>query len=298
MNNLVITGTIGLDDIKTPFGKARAVLGGSGTYASFAAAFFLRPALLAVVGQDFPAKYLQILEEKADSQGLVQKGKNFRWSGEYLYDMNEAKTLKTSLNALKNYRPILPPKYRQARYLFLAATDPLHQLSIHRQAKSRPFTVLDTRAIWIEDARKNLLKIIKQVNLFVLNDAEARLLCQTPNLIKAGRSLLDLGPEYVVIKKGEHGALLFSYHGIFSAPAYPLEEVKDPTGAGDSFAGGLIGYLAKKGKTDEKTVRQGIIFGSAIASFCAEDFGTEKLKKINLKDIKERYEVFRQIRKF
>lgn len=299
MADLVIIGSIGLDDIKTPFGKVSSVLGGSIVYASLAASYFSKPGIVGIVGRDMPKNYLKILERKEiDLTGLSFGRKTFRWSGFYEYDMNEAKTLKTQLNSFAHFKPILPTEYLNARYILLGNIDPELQLKVLNQAINNPFVLIDSMNFWIEHKKEALLKVIKKSDLVLLNDGEARQLFETPNLVKAAKKLLDLGPAYVVIKKGEHGALLFSQDNHFSAPGYPLEEVKDPTGAGDSFAGGLIGYLSKSDKIEELTIRKGIIYGSAIASFCAEGLGIENLKNIKLKDIEERYEIFRKIREF
>jgi len=297
MINLVIVGSIGLDDIKTPFGKISSTLGGSAVYSALSASFFEKPGVVGIVGRDMPQEELKALKN-IDLSGISKGEKTFRWEGKYEYDMNEAKTLKTELNCLSNFNPRLPNSYKNAKYLLLANIDPDSQIKALNQLKNEPFVILDSMNFWIKNKKEKLVSAIKKSDLVLLNDGEARQLFNTPNLIKAGRKLLELGPQYAVIKKGEHGALLFSYDSFFSAPGYPLEELKDPTGAGDSFAGGLIGYLAKHNKTDEKTIRQGIIFGSAIASFCAEALSTKALLKIKISDIKERYEVFQKIREF
>ena len=297
--NLVILGVIGLDDIKTPFGEVTGALGGCAVYAACAASYFAKVGIVSVAGKDLPPKYLELLEDrKIDLAGLVQTGKNFRWSGRYEYDMNVATTLKTELNSLTKFSPKLPKQYQDAGYLMLGNADPDLQLETIRQMKKKPFIVTDSMNYWISSKKESLLKVLGKSNLVVINEGEARQLMNTPNLIKAGRMLLDLGPEYVVIKKGEHGALLFSANGFFSAPGYPLEIVKDPTGAGDSFAGGMIGYLAKTGDTSEQNVRKAIIYGSCIASACAEDFSLNYLKKFDKKEIDKRYSVFEEIRQF
>jgi len=299
MNDLVICGTIGLDDIETPFGKVKSALGGSGTYASLAASFFTKPGLVSIIGKDFPDEHLQTFKsKKINLDGVATGKKTFRWSGFYEFDMNEAKTLKTEINSLANFKPILPSHYKAAKFLFLANIDPKMQLSIISQASKKSFILIDTMNYWIENKKAQLLKVIKRADIVLLNDAEARELFKTPSLLTAAKKTLHLGAKYVIIKKGEHGALLFSQQSHFSAPGYPCENLKDPTGAGDSFAGGLIGYLSKKNKTDEPAIRKGVIFGSAIASFCAEDFGTLYREKMSLNHIKERYNAFKEIRKF
>lgn len=296
---LVIAGTIGLDDIETPFGRVESVLGGSGAYASIAASFFAKPGLVSIAGKDLPKQHISfLLSRQIDLKGVEYTGKNFKWSGSYAFDMNEAKTLKTELNSLLDFNPVLPENYKNAQYLFLANLDPILQLEILTQMTSHPFVVVDTMNYWIESKREELLNVFKKANLVVINEGEARQLFETSNLIKAGKLIMELGPEYAVIKKGEHGALLFSYNSFFATPGYPLEEVKDPTGAGDSFAGGLIGYLAKTKDTSESNIRKAVVYGSAIASCCAEEFSLNYTKNIKLKEIKERFDVFKQIRKF
>lgn len=304
--DLVIVGTIGLDDVKTPFGKVRGVLGGAGVYASAAASYFSKPGLISIKGKDLPDEKLAICG--ADLKGVKSDGKTFRWSGSYEFDMNEAKTLKTELNSLAGFEPKVPAEYQEAKFLLLGNIDPNIQLKIINQMKShpssakatdgRPFIMLDTMNYWIDNQKEKLLEVIKKSDFIVMNEGEARQLTGHTNLVKAGRELIALGPKYVAIKKGEHGALLSSDGYFFSAPSYPLEELVDPTGAGDSFAGGTIGYLAKTGDLSEPNIRKAIIYGSAVASFCAESFSLDYKKKISLKDIEERYEIFRKIRAF
>lgn len=297
--NLVIAGTIGLDDIETPFGKVERTLGGSGTFAATAASYFADPALVSIAGLDFPDQYSKLLKSRnIDLSGVEKQGETFAWSGFYEFDMNEAQTKETKLNSLASFDPKLPDSYKDASFLFLANIDPTVQLSILKQMRGKPFVVADTMNYWISSKKAELLEVIKKVNLIVLNEGEARQLFNEPNLIKAGKKLLELGPEYAVIKKGEHGALLFSFERYFSAPGYPLEELKDPTGCGDSFAGGMIGYLAKTGDTTFDNIKKAVVYGSAVASCCAEDFSINYTKNIKLKDIEERYDVFKQIREF
>jgi ribokinase len=299
MLDLVIVGSIGLDDVQTPFGKVEGALGGSAAYAAASASFFAKPGIVSIIGQDLPKKYLSLLEKRGvDLSGLSKSKRNFRWSGSYEFDMSEAKTLKTELNSLENFKPDLPEHFRDCRFLFLANINPELQFLTIKQMRINPFVALDTMNFWINTKKKELLKVIKKVDLVVINEGEARQLFDTPNLITAGRALNKLGPKYAVIKKGEHGALLFSEGAFFSASGYPLETIKDPTGAGDTFAGGLIGYLAKNKKIDEISVRRAVVYGSAVASFCAEDFSLNYLKKINIKHLKERYNAFQEIRRF
>jgi len=278
MVELVVVGTIGLDDIETPFGKVESVLGGSGVYASKASSFFTKTGLVSIVGKDMPEKGLAVINE-VDLSGVEQSEKTFRWSGYYEFDMNEAKTKKTELNSLTEFKPKLPDNFKKAKYLFLGNIDPALQIEVLDQMENSPFILLDTMNYWIDTKKEDLLKVIERVDVLVINEGEARQLFGTPNLIKAGKMILESGPKFGIIKKGEHGALLFSKEGFFSAPGYPLEVVKDPTGAGDSFAGGLIGYLAKTGDNSEKNMRKAIVYGSTIASFCAENFSLKYCDK-------------------
>jgi ribokinase len=297
--SLVIIGTIGLDDLETPFGKRMGVLGGSGSYSAIAASLFTNPGLISVMGQDFPKEFLKTYQNKSiDLVGVTIAEKTFRWYGSYEFDMNSAKTLKTELNSLAEFRPKVPDSYQNAKYLFLANIDPCLQLEVILHMKNRPFVLLDTMNYWISTNKDELLTVISKVNALVLNDAEARQFTGLPNLISAGRELLNLGPEYVIIKKGEHGSLMFSEGVYFSAPSYPLEDLVDPTGAGDSFSGALMGYLSQQKTVDQATMRKAIIYGSVVASYCAEGFSVERLQNITHKDVTERYEILQKIREF
>lgn len=296
--DLVVCGSIGLDDIKTPFGSVKSVPGGSAIYASLAASCFAGPAIVSVVGKDFSRSYLNRLKKKGiDLEGLSTAQKTFRWKGYYEFDMNEAKTLKTELNSLARYNPTVPESYKDVKFLFLSNIDPEVQIKVAQKCQ-KAFVVLDTMNFWIQSAKLKLTQAIKMADLVVLNDAEARQYTKEVNLVKAAKKILKMGPKYVVIKKGEHGALLFSDGKHFSAPGYPLETAKDPTGAGDSFAGALTGYLASRGKTDEKTMRKAVIYASAVASYTTEDFSINKLITLNKNKIEERYGIFQEIRRF
>ncbi|MFH1432236.1 MAG: PfkB family carbohydrate kinase [archaeon] len=300
MVDLVVVGSIALDSVKTPFGDVKDILGGAATYSSVAASIFCRPGLVGVVGEDFPREHIDFLNKRnIATDGLeVVPGKTFRWSGYYEFDMNQAHTTDTQLNVFSSFRPKIPPKYLEAKYLFLANIDPVLQLDVFLQLKNAKFVALDTMNFWISTKRDELMKIIGKVNLLLINDAEARQLMNTPNLVRAARMLLKVGPDAVIIKKGEHGALLFTDGMCFSAPAYPLEDLKDPTGAGDSFAGGIMGYLASTDDVSVENMRKAIIFGSSIASFNAEDFSLNKLKKITRDDILKRYKEFERLVEF
>ncbi len=297
--NLVIVGTMALDSVKTPFGETADALGGSATYAALAASYFVQPGVVSIIGQDFADDHISFLQKhQIDLAGVEHRGQTFRWSGSYEYDMNQAKTHKTELNCLADFNPKLPKSYINVQFVFLANFDPTLQSKVLDQLDHRTFVVLDTMNYWIATNKVALCEVISRVNMLVINEGEARQLCDSSNLIKAGRILLDMGPEYVIIKKGEHGALLFSRHAYFSAPSYPLEELRDPTGAGDSFAGGLIGYLAGVGVISDASIRRSIIYGSAIASCCAEAFSADYRSKTKLADIEERFETLKKIREF
>ena len=299
MNDVLIIGTVAFDTIETPFGKVEKALGGSATYASFAASFFSKPALISVVGNDFPKDYIELIKKrKIDVDGLKITGKTFHWDGFYEYDMNEAKTRKTELNSLEHFKVEVPEKYKGIRYVFLANIDPEQQLETLRQMDKPDFVVLDTMNFWINNKRKSLMDVIKKVDVLLLNDGEARQLFKTINLVKAANDALSLGIKAVIIKKGEHGALLFTKNKHFSAPGYPLENIKDPTGCGDAFGGAFIGYLAKTRDLSEKNFRKAIVYGSVVASHNAEDFGLNRLKNLKMSDIEKRYREFEEMREF
>ena len=299
MNDVLIIGTVAFDTIETPFGKVERALGGSAAYASFAASFFSKPALISVVGNDFPKDYIELIKKrKIDVDGLKITGKTFHWDGFYEYDMNEAKTRKTELNSLEHFKVEVPEKYKKIRYVFLANIDPEQQLETLRQMDKPDFVVLDTMNFWINNKKKSLMDVIKKVDVLLLNDGEARELFKTANLVKAANAALSMGPKAVIIKKGEHGALLFTKNKHVNAPGYPLENIKDPTGCGDSFGGAFIGYLAKTKDLNERNFRKAIVYGSVVASHNAEDFGLNRLKDLKMSDIEKRYKEFRDIREF
>lgn len=297
---VLVVGSIALDSVQTPFGAAQEVLGGAATYAAAAASFFAPVRLVGVVGSDFPREYLRQLEEwDIDLSGVeVRPGRTFRWSGYYEYDLNQAHTVSTHLNVFENFRPQLPESYRCTPYVFLANIDPELQLAVLEQIEGARLTVCDTMNFWIASKREALLEVLRRVDVALMNDAEARQLCDTPSLVQAGRRLLELGPRAAVLKKGEHGAAMFTRDGHFFAPGYPLEQVKDPTGAGDSFAGGLIGYLAYTDDFSEENLRKAIVCGSVIASFDVEDFSLGRLARLTPNEIVERYREFRAMTDF
>ena len=298
MNDVLITGTVALDTIETPFGKVEKTLVGSATYASFAASFFSKPALISVVGNDFPKDYLELFKKRnIGIEGLQTDDKTFHWEGYYEYDMNEAKTRKTELNSLANFKVKMPENYKGVKYVFLANIAPEHQLETLKLMNKPDLVVLDTMNFWINNKKKSLIEVIREVDVLLLNDGEARQLFETISLVKAANQALNLGPKAVIIKIGEHGALLFTKNKHFSAPGYPLENIKDPTGCGDCFGGAFIGYLAKTKDLSEKNFRKAVIYGSVVASHNAEDFGLNRLKHLTMEDIEKRYKEFQTLEK-
>ena len=293
---LVTLGTVALDSIETPFRKVNNVLGGSGTYFSLAASFFTKSGIIGVIGEDFPKEHLDFLGSRGiDVRGIERtKGKTFHWEGSYDLDMNAAKTLKTDLNVLATFKPKVPEEYRGCDYLFLANIDPVLQLQVLEDVRPK-HSLCDTMNYWISSKREELTKVFEAVNGIIINDGEARQYCGTPNLIKAGRMLTDIGGGRVIIKKGEHGALFFCGGEFFAAPGYPVTNVVDPTGAGDSFAGGTLGHLAKHGQFTDEAFRKSMICGSVIASYVVEGFSIDGIKDKTAADIQNRYDMFRKI---
>lgn len=299
---ITVVGSVAFDSIQTPFGKADRCLGGSATYFSVAASFFTEVDLVAVVGEDFGEQDLAVFKGRnirTDGLQRVKGAKTFFWSGEYGYDLNVAKTRDTQLNAFATFKPHLDEKQRAADVLFLANIDPVLQMEVLGQMKQRPrFVALDTMNYWITSKADALEKIIRAVDLVIFNEAEVRQLMNESNLVKAARSILALGPKTLVIKRGEYGVLMITSDAIFAAPAYPLESVFDPTGAGDTFAGGFLGYLASRREVSDRELRRAIIFGSVLASFTVEKFSLDRLREINIADIQERYSDFRLLTHF
>jgi sugar/nucleoside kinase (ribokinase family) len=295
MAELLVVGSVALDTVQTPFGRAQEALGGSATFFSYAASFFTPVRLVATVGQDFPEPHIKLLRDRGvDTRGLrVAAGQTFRWSGEYGYDLNEARTLDTQLNVFADFRPELDDEQARTPYLFLANIDPEVQLGVLGQMRGRPRLVaLDTMNFWINGKRDALLRVLREVDIITINDGEARQLAEEPNLVKAARKISALGPRSVVVKRGEYGALLLDDGGFFVVPAYPLEAVFDPTGAGDTFAGGFMGYLAFRDRTDTPTVRRAMVYGSVMASFTVEDFSLNRLTQLDAREIDQRYAEF------
>ncbi len=295
---VLVVGSVALDSVETPFGKADHVLGGSGTFFSASASHLAPVQLVGVIGNDFPIDELKkaFANRPIDLSGLEQQdGASFRWRGRYRHDLNMAETLETHLGVFSNFRPKIPDQFRGAPFVFLGNIDPRLQLDVLTQVSKPKLVACDTMNFWIESRRPDLMQLLEHVDLITLNDAEARQLTEEFNLIKAARWIMAHGPKYVVIKKGEHGAFMFTKDSIFFAPAYPLESVFDPTGAGDSFAGGFIGYLARTNDLSEANLRRAVVYGSAMGSFAVEKFSVQRLLEITPQDIQRRVADFHRL---
>ena len=295
--SILIVGTVAFDAIETPFGKTEKIIGGAATYISLSSSFFTKKLnLVSVVGEDFPESAIEMLKKhNVCTKGLQIKSgeKTFFWSGKYQNDMNTRDTLETQLNVLENFDPIIPEEYKNSKYLMLGNLMPSVQKKVLDQMKKRPkLVVLDTMNFWMDNFLADLKESLKEVDVLTINDEEARQLSGEYSLVKAAKKILEMGPKYLIIKKGEHGALLFNHNEVFFAPALPLEDVFDPTGAGDSFAGGFIGYLQKTDDISFENMKRAVIHGSAMASFCVEKFGTKKLEELSKKDIEVRMKEF------
>lgn len=298
--SILVVGSVAIDSVKTPFGRRKEALGGSATYFSMAASFFSKINIVATVGEDFPKKYISLFRSKnIGTDGLhVAKGKTFRWEGWYDYDLNNAHTVATHLNVFKDFRPEVPKNLKNSKFVFLANIDPELQYNVLKQVTHPKLVACDSMNYWLEHKKKEFEKLLDKVDIILLNDSEARQFTGEPNLMRAARTIISFGPKAVIIKKGEHGVIYFSKDSHFIAPAYLLETVYDPTGAGDTFAGGMMGYLSKAGKTDEASIRKSIIYGSILASFAVEDFSVDRMLEISMDDIEARYKHFKAITKF
>jgi len=301
--SLIVVGSMAFDSIETPFGKSDKIIGGAATYIAWSASNFTRPVKqVSVIGGDFPQNEIKMLEARGVLMDGVQvKGneKSFFWSGRYHLDMNTRDTLETQLNVLGSFRPVIPDSYQDCEFLMLGNLLPSVQLSVINQLKTKPkLIILDTMNFWMDTAMGDLEKVIKKVDVLLVNDSEARQLSGQYSLVSAAKSILEMGPKFLIIKKGEHGALLFNKDDVFYAPALPLEVVFDPTGAGDTFAGGFIGHLARTKDTSFENMKSAIIIGSAMASFCVEKFGTQRLKELKREDIDQRIQRFKDLTKF
>ncbi|MEI7694542.1 MAG: PfkB family carbohydrate kinase [Chlorobium sp.] len=297
--SLLIVGSLAFDDIETPFGSSLNTLGGSSTYIALSASYFTdQIRMVGVVGSDFEQQHFDLLHSRnIDTRGvqMVKTGKTFRWAGRYHYDMNTRDTLDTQLNVFADFDPEVPAEYRNSEFVCLGNIDPELQLKVLGQISKPKLVILDTMNFWIESKPEELKKTLAHVDVFILNDSEARLLSGDPNLVRSARIIRALGPKTVIIKKGEHGALLFTEDGIFAAPAFPLESIYDPTGAGDTFAGGFIGHLTRCEAITDREMRRAVLYGSAMASFCVEKFGTEKIAAVDLLEIEDRFQSFREL---
>lgn len=298
--DILVVGSVAFDSVETPFGKGEDVLGGSATYFSTSASFFTGVQLVAVVGEDFPNEPRQFLTSRGvDLEGLqTRPGETFRWKGRYGYDLSDAQTLETHLNVFETFHPQLPEAYRQAEYVFLANIDPELQLEVLQQVENPRLIACDTMNFWIEGKREALVRTLGFVDILAINEAEVRQLADEANLVKAARTVLAMGPKTLIVKRGEYGVLVFSEHSIFSAPAYPLEDVFDPTGAGDTFAGGFMGYLAATNNMHDATIRKATVFGSVMASFTVEDFSLNRLRQLSWGDIEDRFRHFQALTAF
>jgi len=303
MSKLVIVGTVAFDAVETPFGKTGKILGGSASFIGLSAAQFeVDSAIVSVVGGDFPQDYLYLFTDRnidISSVKIVKEGKTFFWSGRYHNDMNTRDTLVTELNVLENFQPVVPESYKNAKVLVLGNLHPRVQSSVLDQmSDGSTFVILDTMNFWMNNTLNDLLEVIKRVNVITINDEEARQLTGEYSLVAAARKIHEMGPEYVVIKKGEHGALLFNETNVFFAPALPLESVFDPTGAGDTFAGGFAGFLAQTENISFENMKNAVIYGSTLASFCVEKFGTERLESLQAEEVRTRLKAFKDLTRF
>lgn len=297
--DIVAVGTVALDNIETPFGAESGVLGGSATFISLSASFFCESVgLSAVIGGDFPDEYRRVFSDRdinLDGLEVIEDGKTFSWEGRYHFDLNDRDTLATHLNVLVDFDPVLPEAYRDARILCLGNLDPKVHAAVLRQVKRPEMIICDTMNYWIENTPNELRAMLKDVDCFIINDSEARQLAEEPNLVKAAKIIRDLGPRILIIKKGEHGALLFFENHVFSAPGFPLEEIYDPTGAGDAFMGGFAGYLANEDSRDLNALKAAVVVGSTTASFTVEKFGPDRLLELTPEEIDDRIGGFRSL---
>ncbi len=300
MGKLLVVGSVALDTVKTPFGEVSEVLGGSATFFSTAASYFTSVDLIAVVGEDFPPEHLAFLKSRGiDVTGLEQRpGATFRWKGEYTHQLNEAHTLDTKLNVFETFRPRIPDAYRSPDLLFLGNIDPELQLDVLQKLSRPPLVACDTMNFWINGKRDALWRVLEQVDILIINDGEARALGEDSNLVKVAKKVLARGPKHLIIKRGEYGVLMFNEKQVFGAPAFPLEDVRDPTGAGDTFAGGFLGYLTATGNRSLEAFKQAIIFGSVMASFTVEAFSLDRLRNLDYKEVQERFRAFKRLTHF
>ncbi|MCK6541850.1 PfkB family carbohydrate kinase [bacterium] len=298
--DILVVGSVALDSVETPFGKVEDAVGGSATFFSAAASYFAPVNLVAVVGNDYPMHAIEYLKSRrVDFKGLqVEQGETFRWAGRYNYDLNQRDTIYTHLNVFQNFKPHIPDAYKSSQYVFLGNIAPELQFDVLDQVQSPKLVALDTMNFWIEGSQKALRKVLERIDIFILNDSEARQLANQPNLIKAAKEIFKMGPKAIVIKKGEYGAALITPDAQFNVPAYPLEDVYDPTGAGDTFAGGFMGYIAKTDDASFENLKRAVVYGSAMASFCVQDFSINALKELSEDKIFDRVLAFKQLSHF
>lgn len=301
INKILIFGSLALDSVQTPFGKRKNILGGSATHAALSASYFTTPVIVSAIGEDFPEEHMKFLKKNKINMKNVElkKGKTFAWEAKYGNNPNEREVLATYVNVLKDYSPSLLPEHKDIKYVFLANNSPSSQIILLDQIKSAEFIVWDTMTFWIDRYPDQILKILPRVDIALLNDSEARYFSKETNLMKAGKKILSKGVKKgVVIKKGEHGSFLFTHSFTLHLPAYPIEEVKDPTGAGDSFAGGFIGFLAKTGEVNDKSLKKAMAYGTIMASLTVEEFGADRFKKLKKEDIQKRFLELKKLIKF
>ena len=298
---LLVVGSVAFDCVETPTDRRDDVLGGSAVFFSYTASFFSPVRMIGAVGEDWPAEHTSMLEQKGiDTSGLqiIPGGKTFRWRGRYLPNMNDRETIEVHLNVLDEFQPKLGASHQDCRFLFLGNASPAVQLDVLKQAKNAELTVADTMDLWINIQRDELSELLQKIDGLVLNDAEAKLLAEDENLVRAGHTILGMGPKFVVIKKGEHGAMFFSEHEMYVMPAFPTEKVLDPTGAGDSFAGGMMGHLASIGRFDPQALKEALAYGTVTASFTVEDFSLDRLEKLDRSMVDQRFKEYRQMLSF
>ena len=297
---ITVFGSIALDTTRTPFKTETKIMGGAATYASLSSSIFTTTSIVGIIGSDFPLEYKNILDNRVDTRGIITKhdGKTFHYDSSFDYDLSHRTSNKTELNVITDFEPVIPDEYINSEYVYLANNDPIQNMKILEYFSNPKLTVCDTIEYWILNKREDIVKMMSKVDGVVINDEEARLLCKTTNLIKCAKLIMSWGPQFIIVKKGEHGSLFLNGDIIFPAPAYPMEEIVDPTGAGDSFAGGFIGYIAKQNKTNIDTMKEAVIYGNVMGAFAVEDFGVKRLLAITKEDVRTRYLKYRNIVKF